>query len=238
MGFLSNLAGFNAGASESRSSGSSSAFSSGRTFIDPGQAPALDFTRNLAMGLAGQQLGGMGSLFGLAGGLGAQGQGLLGGIGAAQQGLLNFDNSAAQQAQIGQLGDELGAFFQNQILPGIGRTAVGVGGLGGSRQGVAQGIAAGEAARAFSGGVADIMSSGRAQQLAALQGAVGAGSAGIQGAGQLFGLGAAPFSAQFSPLLNLASIIGGPTVLSENQASSQSRTSSRSSSGSFGFGLF
>ncbi len=224
---------FSFGGNATLSESSSRSSSMGQSFVDPGQAPFLDFTRNLAQGLAQQQLGGMGNLFGLSQNLLGQGQDLLGGLGQTTNALSNIASPAVQQAQIGQLGSDLGAFFNQQILPGISRGAIGTGGLGGGRQGVAQGVAAGELARAFTGGATDIMAQGQQQQLSGLLGASQSQLGGLSSLGSLFGLGQAPFAAQFSPLLNLASIIGGPTVLSRQQAQSQSR--SRSESGGFGF---
>ena len=75
------------------------------------------------------------------------------------------------------------------------------------------------------------------QQLQALLGAgqlgnqsvtgqTGAAGVGLQNLGGLFDLGLAPFGAEFSPLLNLAQIIGPPTVLQESQSTSSGDSSS------------
>lgn len=62
-------------------------------------------------------------------------------------------------------------------------------------------------------------------------GQIGAGTAGLGGLGGLFDLGMGTSMAGFQPLLALASILGGPTVLSESESSGES------SSSAFRFGL-
>jgi len=215
-------------------SGSASAQASGSTFVDPNQQGFLDFLRNAGQGLAGQQAGGLQGLFGQAQGLFNQGQGFqntgvnnqfLGALG--QQAGGNPELVAAQTAQLGQ---DIGQFQQEQVLPGIRRDAIGGNALGGGRQGIAEGIAAQEATRAFSRGAVDFQGQDAQRSLQAAQaggGLLGQGAAtGLGSLGQQFGLLQAPFQSQFQPLLNLASIIGGPTVLGRNQSSSQSQTES------------
>ncbi len=75
---------------------------------------------------------------------------------------------------------------------------------------------------------------GLGNQQAALQGLLGQGQLGLGGLGQLqgqFNLGFSPFEAQFSPLQNFASILGGPTVLSEGSSSGSSSAFSVSAGG-------
>jgi len=61
----------------------------------------------------------------------------------------------------------------------------------------------------------------------------GAASAGLGNLGNLFNLGMSPFQAQFQPLANFASILGGPTVLSQSRQDAISRSrAEQSSSGS------
>ena len=229
--------GFGANASESFSQSLSTSQASGRSFVDPSQAGFLDFTRNLAQNLAGQQFGQTGGLFGTAAALGQQGQQFLGSLGQSIGGLQGMGGPAVQQQQIGQLGQDIGAFFNQQVLPGIGRGAIGAGGLGGGRQGVAQGVAAGEALRAFTGGATDIMANAQQQRLSGLLGASQGALGGVSSLGGLFSLAQAPFAAQFSPLLSLASIVGSPTVLSERQAQARAETTSRTETGGFNVGF-
>ncbi len=178
--------------------------SSGRSFVDPSQQPFLDFLRNMAqtqaVGAMGQQAG----LQGISQGLLGQGQQFLGnlqGIGSPEM----------QAAQIGQLGSDLGAFFNEQLMPGIRRGAIGTGMAGGGRQGVAEGVAAGQMGRAFTGGAVDIMGRAQQQRLAASQ--VGLGSLGA-----MMGVAGAPLTAAYNPLMQFASILGAPTVLSRQQS--------------------
>ena len=69
---------------------------------------------------------------------------------------------------------------------------------------------------------------GQAGQLGnqAQAGQTGAAAVGLGGLPSVFDLGLAPFGAEFQPLLNLAQIIGRPTVLSESQQTSSGSSSS------------
>ncbi len=252
-----------------------------QTFVDPAQQPFLDFVRGQAQQLSSQQGQDIGGLFGLAGGLGQQGQDLLGGLVGTQQQLgqgfgggfgqgqagINALTQQAQgtdfastqlqrqaagqnpalQAQIGQLGQDITRQFEQQ-LTGISTQAIGGGQLGGGRQGVAQGLLGQGAIDAFSRGATELRGQDIGRQLTAAQafgqqqqgaagalgqlggqqalGAAGLNQAGLLGQGQLglgglsqlqgqFNLGFSPFEAQFTPLQNLAQIIGGPTVLGQ-----------------------
>lgn len=76
---------------------------------------------------------------------------------------------------------------------------------------------------------------GLGQQGNELAGLLGQGQLGLGGLGQLqgqFNLGLSPFEAEFSPLQNLAGIVGGPTVL--NQGSSSGSSSAFGVSGGIG----
>lgn len=209
--------------------GGGSGYESSRSFVDPKQQPFLDFTRNLGRSLVGQYGAGAGQFSQQAGaGLFGQGLGLLGSLSSnpfltALQGQAG-GNPGLVNAQIGQLQADLGRSFRQEVLPGIGRDAVGIGAFGGSRQGVAEGIAAQGFADAFSRGVTDIQSADalRAQQAAIsgggllAQGALG----GIAGLGSLFDVGLGQFTGGFAPLSIYSQILGAPTVLSEGQSKS------------------
>jgi len=84
----------------------------------------------------------------------------------AFRGLLNAGNinDPLVQRQIEQLGQLVGDQFNRNIMPGINQGATAAGQYGSSRQGVAQGIAAGDAANAISRGATAALLGG--QQLA------------------------------------------------------------------------
>lgn len=183
------------------------------------QAQALGQNPNL-----GTQIGQLGEdintqlqrQLGGAGGLGAQaigaGQALQGGRGQVAGGIAN--EAALQQFQRGatQLrSDDIGRQLQaSQAALGAQQGAGGALGQLGLQQGLGQ----------------------QGNELAGL---LGQGQLGLGGLGQLqgqFNLGLSPFQAEFSPLQNLAGIVGGPTVLSEG--SSKGKSSAFSVSGSVG----
>ena len=244
--------------------------SSGSTFIDASQQGFLDFLRNQGQSLVQQQTqaGGIGDQATQAAQqLGQQGQNFLDIFSQGAQGQLQgqqaqqqaanqaisgqgpggqFLSGAVQQgnpflnSQIQSLGQQIGQNFQNQILPGLQSGANQVGGLGGGRHQIAQGLAAQGAQQAFGQGAAALGSANFGQQLGAAQalqggalqgGALagqgvsqqfGAGQAGLGSLGGLFNLGQAPFQQAFNPLQNFAGLVGAPTVLSQNQGQNTS----------------
>lgn len=178
---------------------------------------------------------------------GAQSQlGTMAQTGGASAGFLDT-NRELESRQIADLGTNLGNFFNEQLMPGIQGNAVGVGALGGGRQQLAQGQAAGQVAQQYQQGVTGIMAnSQQARQQAA--GQVDANVLGAsQGIGQLGGminnLGMSNMNADWAGLNNFAGLLGSPTVLSnsfsvgssqsENQTSAQANN--KSSSFSIGF---
>ncbi len=134
---------------------------------------------------------------------------------------------------IAALGEDLGQFFNEELLPGITSQAVGGGQLGGGRQGVAQGKAIEAVGREFRRGSLDIRNqdlrdrTDAATRLSAQR--LSASQAGLTGVQQQFDLASAATLAPFSPFLTLAQIMGSPTTLTES--------SSRSSSSSLGFSV-
>ncbi|MDC1406060.1 hypothetical protein N8314_00735 [Akkermansiaceae bacterium] len=70
-------------------------------------------------------------------------------------------NNALTQRQIGDLADTVGENFNRVIMPSINQGATGAGQFGSSRQGVAQGIAAGDAANAISRGATQALLGGQ-----------------------------------------------------------------------------
>lgn len=128
---------------------------------------------------------------------------------------------------IAALSEDLGQFFNEELLPGITSEAVGGGQLGGGRQGVAQGKAVESVGREFRRGSLEI----RNQDLRQRQDAartlsaqrLSASQAGLTGAQQQFDLANAATNAPFSPFLTLAQILGSPTTLTESESSSKSK---------------
>ncbi len=229
----------------------------GQSFVDPSQAPFLQFLRQAGVGQAADQLGpgGIGDVAqGQADELGGIGRGFLDNLqGVAGGGQLPGQDFLQQRLseqnpflneQISQLGTDISQQFQQSILPGIRRGAQAVGGLGGARQGVAEGLASQGASLAFAQQSANLrfQDVGQRQQAAsALQSGgiaqgqlqAGAAQAGLGGLGGLAQLGLSPFQAQFAPLAQLSQLIGGPTVLSQQQ----SRGASSGRSSGFNFGI-
>lgn len=136
--------------------------------------------------------------------------------------------SPVLQEQIGQLEQDVGRFFNEQLLPGITSEAIAVGQLGGGRQGVAQGLAAESAANAFSRGATAL----RAGDIAARDAAAGtlAGNAltgaqtGLGELPELYGLAQAGFGAALAPFQVLAGILGPQQVLTQAQSTSESES--------------
>lgn len=189
--------------------------------------PQQDYLKGLygdAQNLAGNQ--NLASLFGTAGGLFDQGQGFLAGLGnnPFMQNLSGFGqpNSQLLSRQIDQLGADIGRNLNQNILPGIQSNAIGLGGGGGARQGVAEGIAAQGATDALTRGATDLMTAdyNRAMQANIAGGQLGLQQAmgGLSGLEGLFNLAMAPYAAQWMPLQNLSGIIGAPTVLGSSTA--------------------
>ncbi len=161
-----------------------------------GQQAGFGQSQLAGAGLIGAGFGGGGTqgqqaLAGQTGQQGTFGQGLLGrqalGRDPAGQALQQqaFGQNPQLQSQIGQLGQDITRQFEQGLLPGIQSQAVGAGGLGGGRQGVAQGIGLQASLDAFSRGAGQLRSDDIGRQLQAAQ-ALG-GLTG-QAAGQLGGL--------------------------------------------------
>ena len=129
---------------------------------------------------------------------------------------------------IAALSEDLGQFFNEELLPGITSEAVGGGQLGGGRQGVAQGKAVESIGREFRRGSLDIRNADlrRRQEAAKTLSAqrLSASQAGLTGAQQQFDLANAATLAPFSPFLTLSQILGSPTTLTQSQSSSKSKS--------------
>lgn len=145
--------------------------------------------------------------------------------------------------------------LSRNLLPQIGRDAQSAGQYGGSRQGIAEGIALSDANRnalqTAMGAYGDQYASDRAANLASQQQAdatrlaaaqqiqdimAGQGNntaQGVQTGQQMVGLGMAPSdiyaqlsNAQWNPLMNYANILGQPIVLGQANSSGSSKSSS------------
>ena len=203
--------------------------SSQSSFVDPKQQPFLDFVRNLSQDVT-QQNSGAAQLFSRSQGadlfnFGRQSLSQLSNnpfLDALQQ--QAGGNQALVDRQIGQLGGDLGRFFNQQLLPGLRRDSAAVGALGGSRQAVNEGLAAQSILDAFQRGATDIYTQDADR---ALRAGVGGGGllgqgllGGIAGASDLFGgVGLGQFTGGFAPASVFNSIIGAPTVLGQQKSS-------------------
>lgn len=141
----------------------------------------------------------------------------------------NPNNKLAQQQlrhQAGAIGDE----FQRVVMPALNSAAGVAGGLGGSRNQIARGLAASDAQSQIAKAGTDLY----AQQYGiGAQAAAGATQARLDAAGgmgdmgsNIYNLGMSPFTAQWAPLTALAQILGNPTVLSKSKSKGSSKSAS------------
>ncbi len=144
------------------------------------------------------------------------GQGFLGTLGSAGQGLSQFAQPGFAQQQIGAVQNLLNRNLTENLLPAIGSGAVQAGGFGGTRQGIAEGIALRGTQEALSNTSADILASDLLRRQSAQAQSEQLASAGaVGGLSQLPGLS----TLGLNPLLALAQIIGQPIVLGQNKSS-------------------
>lgn len=162
----------------------------------------------------------------------------LGGDAGSQylEGRLGSENEVLQE-QIDLLGEDLGKFFNEELLPGIGAEAAGGGQLGGGRQGVAQGRAIDAVGEQFTRGATalragDINARDAAAGTLAQNSIQGAMTA-LQGIPALAGIADMGFGAGMAPFERLSAILGGPTTLTS--AGSTSADFARSFSESYGY---
>lgn len=214
------MGGVSGGASKSKGSSASEGFDQSQT--------------STSQAIYGPQGSGLDSLYGAAGNLfgqisgGAQAQGMqlsdqLSGLGQGFLGQMQglSDPSAQIAAQEKSLSTGLGNLFSQQINPAISSQAIGAGGFGGSRQGVAQGQAIGQLGQAYTEGLGDITARANNQALQAQ----GMGIGSLPG---MFDLGMAGYNSQWSPLQQYAGLLGGPTVLTQSAGTSYGEQSSQS----------
>jgi hypothetical protein len=155
---------------------------------------------------------------------------------------LGGDNSILNE-QIGGLSSDLSKFYNEQLLPGITSDSIMSGTLGGGRQGVAQGAAAGETARQFSQGVTALRSSNQQQKDAAAGVLAGsrntAAGVGLGSLNNVLGLSQANVTSSLLPSQLLASILGNPTTLTDSLSygTSHATSTSKGKSSGFNFGF-
>jgi hypothetical protein len=147
-----------------------------------------------------------------------------------QEGRLTGENPALEDAITALRGDSE-SLFRDEMNPAITASAVSGGTLGGGRQGVAQGIAQGKIGQ-------DFLSKAAALRYADVQSkdAMAGSIAGQSIAAASTGLGALPGlldimergqNTELGTYSNLASILGGPTVLSQQQATDSSMSTAQ-----------
>lgn len=132
--------------------------------------------------------------------------------------------------QIGALGEDVGEFLNESVLPGITSQGVQAGSIGGSRNQLARSNAGRDALRTFTRGATDLRSadmSARDQAAGALQTArIGSAGTAFAGLPSLYGVAEGGFSAGIAPYESLAGILGGPTTLTEGRSTDFSEATS------------
>lgn len=152
---------------------------------------------------------------------------------------------------IALLGDDLGRFASEELLPQVTSRGVATGTLGGGRGEVAKGRIGEAMLREFASGSAAIRSADvtRRDQLAiaASQRKLNAAGVGLNALPGMFDVAQAGMLAELAPWMSLAQITGGPTVLGRSssediateiaRAFSEDFSSSSSKSKSFSLGI-
>lgn len=132
--------------------------------------------------------------------------------------------SPVLQENIDLLGEDLGKFLNEQVMPGITSTSVSGGALGGSRQGVAQAGAIESVASEFRRGAAQLRTDDMAARDRAAstlgQQRIASAQTGLGGLSSLMGIAESGTAAQLAPFSMLSQIMGGPTVLTDSQSTS------------------
>jgi hypothetical protein len=157
-------------------------------------------------------------------------------------------NGDLARRQTSDLAASVGQEFNRNVLPGIRSNSGVAGQIGSSRDALARGVAAGDAARAISEGGTNFFAN--AYNTAA--NAAGQKAGMMLNAGQslpemgagIYNLGMSPQSAAWAPLAAAGSIFGGPTALSSSYSLAQNQTrgeqfqKNQSSGKQFGFNFF
>lgn len=137
--------------------------------------------------------------------------------------------------QIALLKQDASSLFSDELNPAITSRSVAGGTLGGGRQGVAQGIAAGKVTDAFVRGAADLRSADLAQRDQIAQNvamnSINAASTGLGALPGLLDVAERGANEELGAYSSLSSILGGPTVLT--QANDFSRSTAQSAAEAF-----
>jgi len=152
---------------------------------------------------------------------------------------LSADNPVLNE-QIDLLREDTGKLFSEQLNPAITSRAVAGGTLGGGRQGVAQGLATEAAANSFARGASQLRSDDIARRDSAAatiaQNSIASASTGLGALPGLLDIADRGVNAELGIFSNLSSILGGPTVLSQQSNFSQSTAQSAAEAFSRSFG--
>jgi hypothetical protein len=153
------------------------------------------------------------------------------GVGAGEDYLSSrLTDTSARDAQLDTLQTRMGSLFSEELNPAITAKHVAGGSLGGGRQGVAQAQAVGRVQREFAAGASDIISRDQAAKDAAavqlMAGKNAAATTGLNALPNMLGLASAGLGAEMSPYTALASIVGGPSVLTQSGSQDWSEASS------------
>lgn len=140
--------------------------------------------------------------------------------------------------RIGNLQADVGRFLREEALPGVQARAVGAYGLGGARQGLAEGRAIEGATREFQRGVTELRGQDQAQRDAIARDLMASEMTGAQvglgSLGELMGLAEAEAGAEMAPWMQLSQVLGGPTTLTEAYSEQTADSVARSLAESFG----
>jgi hypothetical protein len=195
------------------------------------QAGALSGMYGGATGLANTQANAIGGAAnGLAGQYGGSlnagiaGLKNLAGGGGPLSAFTNPNTGLAQQ-QLNDATTNIANQFQRVTMPGINSAAGQAQGIGGGRQGIATGLAMSDAQNQIAQAGTGIYSNAyntAAQAASSLGDQMLQAGAALPGAAQAgYNLGMNPFSSAWSPYTQLASVLGGPTVLGSSYGLSQ-----------------
>jgi len=152
-----------------------------------------------------------------------------------------LDGDGLAEERIALLSEDVGRFLRTEALPSIRSRAISAYGLGGARQGLAEGRAIEGATREFQRGAAEI----RMQEQAArdaiasqlMAGEQSAAAAGLSALPSLLGLAEAERTAELAPYQILSQILGAPTTLTESVSEQTAESIARSLSEQFGISL-
>lgn len=143
--------------------------------------------------------------------------------------------------RIGGLQEDVGRFLRQEALPGVEARAIGAYGLGGARQGLAEGRAIEGATRQFARGATELRAAEqtRRDQVARdlMAGEQAGAATGLSALPSLFNLAEAEMGAEMAPWERLSQVLGAPTALTESFAEQESESVAESLSRSLGISM-